>query len=301
MSIGYVLYNSKAGVKEDIEDIRLLEIVLDYNLKFIDIVNIRDYRVFLSGLDNDDVIIIAGGDGTLNRFVNDTAEIEYHNEVLYYPNGTGNDFARDLNYSKGCIPFPINEYIRNLPVVTVNGRKYHFINGVGFGIDGYCCEVGDEIKKMSEKKVNYTSIAIKGLLFHYKPTNAKITVDGRTYTYEKVWLAPTMIGRYYGDGMMPAPNQNRTNSDGTLTAMIFHRAGKLRTLLAFPSIFKGEHIRKKRMVKNLTGHEITVEFDRPTPLQIDGETISGVTSYTALSPARIKEINSDEEMRAKIR
>ena len=30
-----------------------------------------------------------------------------------------------------------------------------------------------------------------------------------------------------------------------------------------------------------TGHEITVEFDRPTPLQIDGETILNVTRYTA--------------------
>ncbi len=29
-----------------------------------------------------------------------------------------------------------------------------------------------------------------------------------------------------------------------------------------------------------TGHEITVEFDRPTALQIDGETITNVTTYT---------------------
>jgi len=289
VSIGYVLYNSKAGTKRDVEDVELLEVVLDYDLKFIDIQNIRDYRVFLSGLDDDDVIVIAGGDGTLNRFVNDTAGIEFVNEVLYYPNGTGNDFARDVHQSKGCSPFPINEFIKELPAVIVNGHKYHFINGVGYGIDGYCCEVGDELKKIPGKKVNYTSIAIKGLLFHYKPTNAKVTVDGRTYTYKKVWLAPTMIGRYYGGGMMPTPDQNRTDPDGTITAMIFHGAGKLKTLITFPSIFKGEHIKKRHMVKILTGHEITVEFDRPAPLQIDGETISGVTSYTALSPARTKE------------
>ena len=28
------------------------------------------------------------------------------------------------------------------------------------------------------------------------------------------------------------------------------------------------------------GKDITVTFDRPTPLQIDGETVLGVTSYT---------------------
>lgn len=39
----------------------------------------------------------------------------------------------------------------------------------------------------------------------------------------------------------------------------------------------------------LEGHEITVEFDRPTALQIDGETIPGVTSYTARSASHAKE------------
>ena len=33
----------------------------------------------------------------------------------------------------------------------------------------------------------------------------------------------------------------------------------------------------------LVGHEITVEFDRPCALQIDGETVLGVTSYTVKS------------------
>lgn len=34
----------------------------------------------------------------------------------------------------------------------------------------------------------------------------------------------------------------------------------------------------------LTGREITVKFDRPTALQIDGETILDVTSYRATMP-----------------
>ena len=74
----------------------------------------------------------------------------------------------------------------------MNGKKYKFINGIGYGIDGYCCEVGDKMREEAVKDINYTSIAIKGLLFHYHPTNATVTVDGRKHTYKKVWLAPTM-------------------------------------------------------------------------------------------------------------
>lgn len=63
--------------------------------------------------------------------------------------------------------------------------------------------------------------------------------------------------------------------------MVFHNAGKLKTLLLFPSLFKGKHVNHKKHVAILTGREISVQFDRPVALQIDGETVSGVSSYTA--------------------
>ena len=37
------------------------------------------------------------------------------------------------------------------------------------------------------------------------------------------------------------------------------------------------------MVEVLTGHEITVKFDCPCALQIDGETVLGVTEYSVSS------------------
>lgn len=282
MAIAYVLYNKKAGDGNALESVKTLEAFANDVMKFIDVSEVSDYRTFLTGLEKDDYIILAGGDGTLNHFINNTEGIEFDNEVLYFPNGTGNDFAHDLGCLKECNPFSIKKHIINLPTVTVKGKTYRFINGVGYGIDGYCCEVGDELKKISNKKVNYTAVAINGLLFNYKPTNAKVTVDGKIHTYKKVWLAPTMNGRFYGGGMMPTPEQKR-NSD-KLSTMIFHDAGKLKTLMIFPSLFKGEHIKHTNNVEILTGNEITVEFDRPVALQIDGETILGVSSYTATMP-----------------
>ncbi len=282
MATAYVLYNKKAGDGNALESVKMLEIIINVEMKYIDVSEVSDYRIFITGLEKDDYIILAGGDGTLNRFINNIKGIEFDNEVLYFPNGTGNDFAHDLGYSKECNPFPINEYIRNLPTVTVKNKTYRFINGVGYGIDGYCCEIGDVQRKILGKKVNYTAIAIKGLLFHYKTTNAKVTVDGKTHTYENVWLAPTMNGRFYGGGMMPTPEQKR-NSD-KLSTMVFHNSGKLKTLALFPSIFRGEHIKYKKHIEILTGNEITVEFDRPVALQIDGETILEVSSYTATIP-----------------
>ena len=281
MAKGYVLYNPLAGNGNAGEDAKLLQMVLDEDMEYYDMTRITNYTAFLSGMEKDDYLVIVGGDGTLNRFVNDTNGIEISQEILYFPSGSGNDFARELGTNGN--PAVITRYLNNLPSVEVNGRRYRFINGVGFGIDGYCCQVGDELKKIPGKKPNYTAIAIKGLLFHFSARNAKVTVDRKMYAYQKVWIAPTMLGRYYGGGMIPTPEQDR--SSGKLSLMLFHGAGRLRTLCVFPSIFKGKHVKHKNMVAVHTGHEITVEFDRPTPLQIDGETILDVTKYTASSAA----------------
>lgn len=283
MAKGIVLYNPLAGGGKCAEDAQLVQFALDDDLEYYDMTRITNYSAFLSGLDKEDYIVLVGGDGTLNRFINDTDGIEIPQDILYFPTGTGNDFAKELGKAPLCNPFPIKQYLQSLPSVQVKGKTYRFLNGIGFGIDGYCCEVGDELRKIPNKKVNYTMIAIKGLLFHFDARNAKVTVDGKEYEYKKVWIAPTMHGKMYGGGMIPTPGQDRLNPDKTLSLMVFYGGGRLRTLCAFPGIFKGTHVKHKDMIALHTGHEITVEFDRPTPLQIDGETILGVTSYTARS------------------
>lgn len=279
MAIGYVLYNKMAGSAEDVRQVQLLDLLFDVELKHIDVRQVSNYTGFLKGLEKDDFIILAGGDGTLNRFINNTVGVDFPNDVLYFPCGTGNDFAADLGHEKLCSPFSVKQYLQDLPTVTVNGKRYRFLNGVGFGIDGYCCQEGDRLKKIPGKKVNYTAIAIKGLLLHYKPTAATVTVDGIRHTYKKVWIAPTMHGRRYGGGMIPTPDQKR--GGGLLTAMVFHDSGKLRTLMIFPGIFKGTHVKHTEAIDVLEGKNICVEFDRPAALQIDGETILNVKSYTA--------------------
>lgn len=277
MAKGYVIYNPLAGQGTAAEDAEVLRIVLNEELEYYDMTRITNYRVFLSSLERDDYLVIVGGDGTLNRFVNNTDGIPVEQKVFYLPSGSGNDFAREV--SEDGEPVDVSQYLETLPSVEVEGKNYRFINGVGFGLDGYCCQVGDELKKIPGRKVNYTAIAIKGLLRHFDARNAKVTVDGREYAYNKVWIAPTMHGKYYGGGMIPAPEQDRNS--GKLSVMLFHGAGRLRTLCVFPGIFVGKHIKHKNMVAIHTGREITVEFDRPTPLQIDGETILNVTKYTA--------------------
>lgn len=275
--MNYILYNSLSNNQIEPEYIQQARKEQSEQHIIQDVVGL-DYVAFFDHLKEEDSVTLVGGDGTIHYLVNALGDYPLKNKIYLVPAGSGNDFFRDVATNANQKQVLLNPYLSHLPVVEVAGMKKRFINGIGFGIDGYCCEVGDEFKKTSNQPVNYTSIAIKGLLFHFKPVKAKITVDGVSESFEHVWLAPTMKGRYYGGGMMIAPSQERTNLE-TVTTVVYKSKSKLKALMAFPSIFKGEHIHKEKMVKIFRGKEIQVEFDRPTALQIDGETVKNVTSY----------------------
>lgn len=290
-----VLYNPLAGNgKGENAAKKLKELLNGDELTFTDMTKVSDYRALFASMPEDERVIVSGGDGTLNRFINDTEEIAFENPVYYYATGSGNDFLKDIGGNVGDKPVCIDKYLKALPTVDVKGKSYRFINGIGYGIDGYCCEVGDKLRETSDKPINYAGIAIKGLLFHYHPTSATVIVDGVEHKYKKVWLAPTMNGRYYGGGMIPTPKQDRLNKEHTVSVMVYYGSGKIKSLAVFPSIFKGEHVNHKEMVEVLSGKEITVRFDSPAALQVDGETIIGVTEYSVRTGKAAEKLNPAE-------
>ena len=279
----YVLYNPHSNNEKGNETVSAVKAQLPADTPFYDVTGITDYAKFFEAIPEAGAILLIGGDGTLNHFINDISKLTLKHDIYYKAAGTGNDFLKDVKDpcdEQGFVK--INKYLEDLPTVYVNGKESLFLNGIGYGIDGYCCEVGDKLRVESTKPVNYTSIAIKGLLFHYKTTNATVTVDGKKHEFRNVWLAPTMNGRFYGGGMIPTPDQDRLAKPKTLSVMVYHCPNKLKALMIFPSIFKGEHVSHKDTVSVFTGKDITVEFDSPRALQIDGETVLGVKSYRAL-------------------
>ncbi|MBO6061838.1 MAG: diacylglycerol kinase family protein [Clostridia bacterium] len=263
---------------------KLDELLEGNELIYRDATLMQGYADLFAFLGKGEKVVVCGGDGTLNRFVNDMAGVKFENEVYLYGTGTGNDFLFDLGKKPEDGLVLINDYIKDLPRVRLDGgeKEHLFINGVGYGIDGYCCEEGDRLRALG-KKVNYTSIAIKGLLGKYKPVNARVTVDGETGEYRKVWLAPTMNGRCYGGGMMATPAQDRLNPERTVSTLVYYGIGPLRALIIFPKIFTGEHVKHTKLCRVMSGHRVTVEFDRPTALQIDGETFLNVRKYEVIS------------------
>lgn len=264
----YYLYNPLAnnGIKKEFPGCELIDS------------RSINYEEFFGGLKPEDEVVMIGGDGTLNYLVNHVDCEKIKNNVYLLANGTGNDFLNDIE-EPADKEILINKYLVNLPVVHVKGQDIKYLNNMSFGLDGYCCEEADRIKaKTPNVKIDYTSIAIKGLLFKFKPHHAWVNVDGKEYEFDNVWLAPTMHGRFVGGGMMMAPSQDRLSD--TLSLVIYSCKSKLKSLIIFPSIFKGEHVKHAEVVKILTGKKISVRYDSPCAVQIDGETVLDVIEYS---------------------
>lgn len=282
----YILYNVYAKNGKCKEEAEILEVVYE-NTVMIDIRKISSYEVLFGNLEEQDEVILCGGDGTLNHFVNAVQKFDIKNNIYFYSVGNGYDFVRDLGLGWGNTPdFLINPYIKKLPTLTINGKEQLFVNGVGFGLDSYCWENQEKVyKKIGEERTENQLMRImrilKNILFYYHPVSAAVSVDDEEYTYEKVWLAPTMNGRFYNGGLMPTPEQDRIHEQNKLSLMIMHDCGRCKAFFIYLAMYKGKHEKYKKNVKILSGKEIKVTYDRPVLLQVDGEIIGNITEYHA--------------------
>ncbi|MCH5180061.1 MAG: hypothetical protein J1F32_02465 [Erysipelotrichales bacterium] len=281
--MNYILFNPKANNNSGVESVEIAKEKLNKRFKELEVISLIDLDVasFFKTISKEDNIVLLGGDGTLNNFANKIQDVKIPCNLYLFSAGTGNDFLKDIENEVDSDGLAlINDYVKHLPYVIINEKKYYFVNGVGFGIDGQVCEVADEKKRKGAKKISYAGICIKLALFKYKFPNGKIIVDGVELNHKKVWLASAMNGRFYGGGLMIAPSQDR--NDDKLTMACIHGSTRLHGLMVFVSVFKGEHVKHKKMVDMIKAHRIEVTFDRPTALQVDGETFLGVTHYVAV-------------------
>ncbi len=244
--------------------VRLLE-KKGSTVKVYNIIEIGDVLDFAKGCNEEDRIIIVGGDGTINYLANRIYNFSFKQEFFMYQAGTGNDFARSLKTRHKLIP--INKHLKKLPQVHYQGRNKYFLNGAGAGLDGY---VGHLVNtsRFKKNKINYFRHTIEALI-KFKPISAEIMIDGVTTYEKKIWFASVMNSSYFGGGMKIAPHADRSKKE--LDIVIVRNIPKLLLIMIFPLIYLGWHRHLKSFVRIEKGRDVIIKFRESTYLQIDGE------------------------------
>jgi diacylglycerol kinase (ATP) len=241
------------------------------------ILTIEDPIAFIHQCADDDRVILVGGDGTINHLANRVYGLGFKQELFMYQAGTGNDFIRSLKTKDKIVP--IKKYIEALPRVSYNNKLRYFLNGTGAGLDGY---VGHLVNtsRFKKNKINYFRHAFEAF-YKFKPIGATITVDGNTFHEPKMWFTSVMHGAYYGGGMKIAPKAKREEND--LHVVVVKKVPKWLLVLIFPTIYFGAHVMFKSYVKIIKGHHVSISFDEPTYLQIDGDVEYPIESFSVES------------------
>ena len=275
----YIFYNSADSKHNSSEYAELFSIVLETEPEFIDICDEYQPKSFLGSYEPGRCAIICGGDNTLSWFINHIYPSADFAGISFCTCDTGSDFSLDINAADVLID--ITEHLRHLPSAIVNFRDYKFINGIGFGLDVNFYDSTPVYANLIGKLRAKGKIPPKEYVFRYDPVDIEAEVDGVRYTFENVWVAPIMNGRYYSDGMMIAPNQDRSNEDGTLSLVVLHNAKKWRAFRILKSLYRERDRSGCRKLDILCGCDITVRLSKPANIHLDGNTLFNVDGYHA--------------------
>jgi diacylglycerol kinase (ATP) len=229
----------------------------------------RQYR------DRIDLIIIGGGDGTLNAAVEGLIDTKLPLGIL--PMGTANDLARTLgistDLSQAC-QIIADGYIRHIDLGWVNGK--HFFNVASMGLS---VEITQQLDKKAKRRwgvLAYGATALK-VFWHARPFEAEIRIKGASFHTRSVQIA-VGNGRYYGGGMVVA--DDATIDDKRLDVYSLQIEHWWQMLLLMPAMRQGQHAQWPG-VRALEGQEIEIITNRPLAINTDGE----ITSQT---PAKFR-------------
>ncbi len=271
---------SKRTTKKVVESFKAKGI--PFRLKSL--LKIKDIEDYLKNTPKEVNLLLLGGDGTINTFINKTYTLPCQNKIFLKGNGSGNDFLRYLNKNKSS-----QQAIMSM---RYNDKKRHFINGSGLGMDGEIAHRVNQAKKKS--RFNYVINALKTFAT-YKPKYMEVIIDGELHTFEKGYLINVNSGQFIGGGMKITPQGDV--SDDLLDIVVVHSISKFMLFLIFITVFFGFHTKFKRYVFYKKGKHVKASMFSQQVAQCDGETfertreieITHSKKYTYFKPYDLNE------------
>ncbi|MEJ6952321.1 diacylglycerol/lipid kinase family protein [Natronospora cellulosivora (SeqCode)] len=231
-------------------------------------------------------IMAVGGDGTINEVVNglfkDNKLINEKIKLLIFAQGTGSDFIRTLGLKKGpeeIVKVMGRENIKSIDIGQVTYKSYdgnkesrYFINMADTGIGAATAKLVNESSKIFGGFLTYLWGIIRTLIV-YRNRKVKVKVDGKLKYQEKLNSLIIANGKYFGGGIMIAPEAELDN--GSLNILALKNLSKIDIIFNLIRAYKGTHL-SHPLLESIKGLELSIDSDYPLDLEIDGESVGTV-------------------------
>jgi len=231
------------------------------------------------------LLVVIGGDGTVNEVVNGVAQTDA--EIAVLPCGTGQDFGRTHGIPgrfDDAVRVAVGGETRTIDLGRVeleDGRSRYFANVGSAGMSGAVARRANTMTKRFGGRATFFYALTREFVAWRNTRVAIELVEGvrREGPMHDVIVAN---GRYHGGGMQLAPEARQ--DDGVFDVVTVGDISKLDFLTTSPKLYSGRYLSHPK-VELLRSSAVSITAAEPLPLEVDGEPI-GTT------PARFEVVRS---------
>lgn len=266
-----VIYNPVAGRRRR----RRLEAVLDrlpiigcrYDLRRTERRGDAEAAARTAAENGYDLVIVAGGDGTLNEAANGLARAENAPPLALLPLGTANVTAAEIGLSTNPEAFSrmLARGWRKTIRLGWSGERY-FILMASAGLDAVVVRGIDLTLKRRMGRIAYAVEALRQALSYDFP-ELTVTIDGTSYAARMVIACRA---RHYGGAFELAPG---ADLGGNLLHVVLLRRGGLAAMLRYGWALANGRLALLPDVDVVSGETVTLDSPFGAPVQVDGDLV----------------------------
>lgn len=224
------------------------------------------------------IVLVAGGDGTLNGVIATVMNHEADTVVGIVPAGTGNDFARaiglDCSTEEAAARLFYEHRIKSVDVGKVywvedsNESSSYFLNVCGMGLDAEIALNSSRYAGLG--RASYLAAALESLLAS-PSQQGRITVDDEVVVDGEFHLASVANGKYAGGGFVLMPEATPVDALFDLGVVI---PGSKFELLKLLNQARRDGRGESDALVAARGEKIMIESDEPVAVHLDGEVVA---------------------------
>jgi diacylglycerol kinase (ATP) len=232
-----------------------------------------------------DIVVAAGGDGTLNEVLNGVARRGGLPRCALgiLPAGTGNDFARLLQIDSpdAAVAALLDGHHRRLDVVELGDRL--FLNA---SAGGFTAETSSRVTSDLKQTVGKLAYLIGGAqaFLEYEPVATRIQAGERVIEMD-LQLFAVCNGAYIGGGHRLAPSARP--DDGEMEVCLVRAGSTFDFLALLPRLSSGDHVGEDDVTYFRT-REVTLTFARPIKVNTDGEVLDAWACHYVMRAGAVR-------------
>lgn len=214
-----------------------------------------------------DLIVAAGGDGTINEVVSGIAESAHRTQLGIIPAGTTNDLARALQIPKSieaAVDVILAGHTEKLDIGKVN--EHYFVNISG---GGKLTEVSYDVPSKLKTFIGQLAYFVKGaeLLPRLRPIHTRIEYDDQVFE-DEILLFLVANSNSVGGFEKLAPEASM--SDGLFDLLVLKKCNIAEFIRVITAAMRGTHFNDPNIFY-AKAKKIVVHTDEKMQLNIDGE------------------------------